>query len=290
MKITFRGVRGSFPVAAAHVLRYGGNTPCIQIDADPLAILIDAGTGIRTAGDDLVQREVDDIHLLISHTHWDHIQGLPHFAPLYREGTHLHIYALERPDRSLRDVLRGQQQAPFFPIPLDEMPARITCTELADGQQLAIGDLQVTCRRLNHPGVACGYRVERDEHALAYICDADLTTSLLLGEGMETGTEGEERQWLEHLEKGACDLAHSADLMVCDTFFLPEEYKPDWGHSRPEDALHLGLTAGVRRIAFFHHDPHRNDDQLDAVLERYRPEAAGAFDLVAAAEGMEFSL
>jgi phosphoribosyl 1,2-cyclic phosphodiesterase len=290
MKIIFRGVRGSFPVAAAHTLRYGGNTPCIQIDAEPLTILIDAGTGIRAAGDDLVQREIDDIHLLISHTHWDHIQGLPHFAPLYREGTHLHIYSLERPDHSLRDVLRGQQRAPFFPVSLDEMPARITFTELEDGQQFAIGDLQVTCRRLNHPGVACGYRVERDEHAFAYICDADLTTSLLLGDGMEANTESEEGQWLEHLKKGACDLAHCADLMVCDTFFLPEEYKPDWGHSRPADALHLGLTAGVRRIAFFHHDPHRSDEQLDAVLERYRPEAANAFDLVAAAEGMEFSL
>ena len=290
MKIVFRGVRGSFPLATPHPARYGGNTPCVEVDTGHSVIIIDAGTGIRAAGRDLLERGIADIHLLISHTHWDHIQGLPHFAPLYEKGIHLHIYGLKRPDRSLYDILLSQQRPPFFPVSLDEVPARLTCTELEDGQQFAIGDTRITCRRLNHPGQVCSFRLEHGGRTFAYICDADLSTELLLGDGMASASQTEQQQWLAHMKKNARDLAHSADLLVCDTFFLPDDYQPDWGHSCPEDALRLGLAAGARRVAFFHHDPHRDDSQLDAMLERYASRAAGKTELLVAAEGMEFEL
>jgi phosphoribosyl 1,2-cyclic phosphodiesterase len=290
MKVTFQGVRGSFPVAAAHFKRYGGNTPCVEIDTGRNSILIDAGTGIRAAGRSLVDRGVADIHLLFSHTHWDHIQGLPHFAPLYQKGTRIHIYGLGHPDRSLYDILQVQQRPPFFPISLDEVPARITCTELEDGQQFAIGATCITCRRLNHPGLTCGYRLECDDRVLTYLCDADLGTDMLLGDHMEFSSSESRQGYLEHLHRSARDLARRADLLICDTFFLPEDYKPEWGHSRPDDALRLALEARAKQLALFHHEPHRDDVQLDAILQRYAPQAAGRSQLLIAAEGTELSL
>jgi len=290
MDVIFRGVRGSFPVSSPHCWRYGGNTPCIQVDADQTIILIDAGTGIRPIGKILAERRVEEIHLLLSHTHWDHIQGLPHFAPLYEERTRLHVYSLKRPDRPLRDVLLAQQRPPFFPVSLDQTRAALEFTEVEEGEWFVIGDIRILCRRLNHPGLAGGFRLEQDGRVLAYISDTDLHTHLLLGDGMDAAADAERQQWLQRLERGVCDLAHSADLMICDTFFLPDDYKPDWGHSRPDDALRLGLAAQARRVALFHHDPHRSDAQLDEVLAYYQQQAAGKLELLAAAEGLEIGL
>ena len=290
MEITFWGVRGSFPAAAPHCVRFGGNTPCVEVDTGQTSIIIDAGTGIRALGDALIEGGVDEIHLLFSHTHWDHIQGLPYFAPLYEKRTRIHIYGPKHPRQSLHDILRGQQSPPYFPIPFDDVPATLEFTELEDGQQFTIGDTRIHCRRLNHPGVACGYRFENDGGVFAYICDAALHARLPLGDGMDTGSEQEQREWLDHLNKGARDLAHRSDLLVCDTFFLPEDYKPDWGHSRPDDALRLGLEEKVKRVVFFHHDPQRSDAQLETILKRYQGKTSGQLELLTAAEGMQLSL
>ena len=290
MKITFWGVRGSFPVSAPHCVRFGGNTPCIEVDTGETSVIIDAGTGIRALGASLLEGAVAEIHLLLSHTHWDHIQGLPYFAPLYEERTRLHIYGPKRPRQSLRDILRSQQRPPYFPIPFDDVPATLEFTELEDGQQFTIGNTHIHCRRLNHPGVVCGYRFENDDSVFTYICDVALHARLPLGDGMMTDSEQEQRKWLDHLHKGARDLAHGSDLLVCDTFFLPEEYKPDWGHSRPDDALRLALEEKVKRLALFHHNPHRSDAQLETILKRYQGKASDQLELLAATEGMQLSL
>jgi phosphoribosyl 1,2-cyclic phosphodiesterase len=290
MKITFHGVRGSYPVAAPHAMRYGGNTPCLEIEAGATCIVIDAGTGICALGRRLVERGVRHIHLLLSHTHWDHIQGFPHFTPLYREEAYIRVYGLRRQDRSLGDILRAQQQAPFFPLPLEQAPARLEFIELEEGQQLAVGEAQVLCHRLNHPSVTGGFRLEHQGRALAYVCDADLYGPHLLGEGMDQGSKREQQRRRKHLQNRAGDLAHRADLVVCDTFFLPEEYKPDWGHSRPDDALRLARGAGARRVALFHHEPHRSDERLDQVQQEYQRAANGHLEVLAAAEGMEVVL
>ena len=290
MKVTFRGVRGSFPVPSPHCARYGGNTPCLEVDTGSATIVIDAGTGIRAAGKALLEQEVEEIHLLISHTHWDHIQGFPHFAPLHRENTRIEIYSFRHQDRSLKDIFQAQQEPSFFPIPLDEIKAELEFTELEDGQRFEIKDTKVLCRRLNHPGVAGGYRLEQDGHALAYISDVDLSTDLLLGDDMPAASGQKRQKRLQHLQDGARDLAHRTDLMVFDTFFLPEEYEPDWGHSRPEDALKLGLEAQVGKIALFHHEPHRSDEKLDELLAHYQQKTQGKVELIAAREGLEITL
>ncbi|MEW6754317.1 MAG: MBL fold metallo-hydrolase [Candidatus Latescibacterota bacterium] len=289
MRVVFRGVRGSFPVAGPHTARYGGSTPCLQVSTARTTVLIDAGTGILAAGRDLLARGIRSVHLLIGHTHWDHIQGLPHFPLLYVKGAQIHVCGPARPDRSLSEVLGRQQESAFFPVSLRQVPAHLTFTEVHDGDVLALDDVQCLCHRLNHPGLVCGYRLESDGRVLTYACDVDLVTDRLLGEGMPTAGP-EAALWRERLAQGARDLAHRADLLVCDTFFLPEEYKPDWGHSRPQDALQLGLDGQVRRLALFHHEPHRDDAELDRLLASCREQAAGRLEVLVATEGEEIAL
>ena len=151
MEITFWGVRGSFPVSSPHCARYGGNTPCIEVNARDTCVIIDAGTGIYSLGKRLLERGQKEIHLLISHTHWDHIHGLPHFAPLHESDVTVHLYALAKARYSLKDILCGQQQEPFFPDALDAVNADLHFTDLCEGQRWNIGSIKVQCERLNHP-------------------------------------------------------------------------------------------------------------------------------------------
>jgi phosphoribosyl 1,2-cyclic phosphodiesterase len=287
MKATFWGVRGSLPVPAPHVARYGGNTPCVEISAGNGSILIDAGTGIRAAGETLLARGQTETDLLLSHTHWDHIQGLPHFPPLYRRGHRLTIRGPSHPGRPLGKILSQQQDPAFFPVPLEEAQAEVRIEELEHGDSLECAGLRVTCRRLNHPGKALGFRLEAGGRTAAYLCDVDLAGDLLLGEGMTSGPAAAEGQWREQLEASYRDLAHLADLLICDTFFTPEEYQPDWGHSRIDDALRLAPSLGVRRLALFHHQPQRTDEELAILLAECRDQAPAGLEVVAAAEGME---
>lgn len=290
MKLTFHGVRGSFPVSRPDCAKYGGNTPCVEVDTGTASILIDAGTGIRQAGKDLVANRVGEIHLLLTHTHWDHIQGLPHFTPLFEENVEVKVYSLARSDHCLEDILSGQQQPSFFPIPLERTNATLTYTELQDGESFAIGDTHVVCRRLNHPGVTGGYRLEQNGQAVAYISDVDYGTDLLLGDDMPTKDGSQRRRRLQELRDGIRDLAHRTQLMVFDTFFLPEDYEPEWGHSRPDDAIQVGQDAEADKIALFHHEPHRSDADIDNVLDRYRNKLGDAEQLLAARDGLQVAL
>ncbi|MEE2659440.1 MAG: MBL fold metallo-hydrolase [Candidatus Latescibacterota bacterium] len=298
MKIRFWGVRGSFPVSSPHAVRHGGNTPCVEVDTEGRIILIDAGTGIRGAGQSLLERGVTSIDLLLSHAHWDHIQGLPHCDLLAQDSVHLTIHALRQDvagvgkicaDRSLQQLFVGQQTAPFFPVPLTDARAHLEFVEHEEGETFAIGKAQITCRRLNHPGVAGGFRIEGDSHAFAYISDTDLFGELLLA-NLPAANDAERKRWHGQLQQGAHDLGHRADLMVCDTFFLPEEYQEEWGHSRPDDFIQLANSVGAHRLFLFHHRPGRKDEELDAIVERYQGRVNGNLEIIAAREGQEVAL
>jgi phosphoribosyl 1,2-cyclic phosphodiesterase len=292
MKVSFWGVRGSFPVSTPEHTRYGGNTPCVEVASDTESVLIDAGTGIRLAGKSMVERGQKRIALLLSHTHWDHIQGLPHFEPLHCPDTKISIHSIRRDNRSLHDIVFEQQRSPFFPISLDDVQAELTFIEHDDGESFDIGDIRVLCKRLNHPGIAAGYRLECDGSVFAYICDTDLYGEKLqyADELSDTATAEERLACLEELRQGARDLGHSADLIVCDTFFLPDEFEPEWGHSTPDDAIRLATEAQAKRVGLFHHRPGRKDDQLDALVERYRKRTNGSLEILACREGLHLTL
>ena len=183
-----------------------------------------------------------------------------------------------------------QQQQPFFPTPLEQASAQLEFVELSEGQRWQIDPFDLLCKRLNHPSYTGGFRLECGGKTFAYISDTDLYGPKLHGEGMDQLSTSEQKAAHLALQKSAGDLAHRADLMVCDTFFLPEEYQDDWGHGCPDDALRLSKEAEVRKIAFFHHEPHRSDAAIDEIVERYRGQGVGAFEILAAAEGLELLL
>jgi len=305
MKARFWGVRGSIPVPGPQTNRYGGNTSCVEVKprgADP--IIIDAGTGLRRLGKRLMEQRFGEgkgkAHLLISHTHWDHIQGLPFFSPLYTAGNQLHVYARQRDDTHLRAVFASQTEDPYFPVPFDTLKADIDFRELVEGQSFEIGDAKISCTRLNHPWIAIAYRIDVDGAALVYASDtAPFTDILLEHEFIEQPPEPgaplspDDEKKLKAMRAGLVELCRGADLVIYDTQFTPEEYasKPHWGHSTPNDAIAVALDAGAKQLALYHHAPARSDDELDAILSEYRQRLSGSdLDLIAAYEGLEVTV
>jgi phosphoribosyl 1,2-cyclic phosphodiesterase len=302
MKVRFWGVRGSIPVPGPQTNRYGGNTSCVEVrprGASPL--IIDAGTGIRRLGKALVQEEFGEgrgvAHLLISHTHWDHIQGLPFFAPLYQDGNELHLFARQRDDTHLRAVFESQTEDPYFPVPLSSLKADIRFHELVEGQQFEIGGARISCTRLNHPWIAMAYRVDADGASVVYASDTAPFTDILLEHEfiakppvLGAPLDPADAAKLRAMRDGLVELSRGTDLLIYDTQFTREEYRsrPHWGHSTPDDAVEIARAAQVKTLVLYHHAPARTDEAQDAILNDYRTRLVGeSFDILAAYEGME---
>jgi phosphoribosyl 1,2-cyclic phosphodiesterase len=304
MKVRFWGVRGSIPVPGRATNRYGGNTSCVEIRPRGEApIIIDAGTGIRKLGKSLMEGAFGDgrgaASILISHTHWDHVQGLPFFSPFYRAGNQINIFARQR-DTHLEAVFSQQHNTPYFPVPLQAMQADTKFHEIIEGQAFEIGRARVSCTRLNHPWVAIAYRVEADGAAVVYCSDTAPFSDMLLGREFVEAPDMRTlpphiAAELRAMRAGVVALSRDADLLVYDTQFTPEEYqvRPHWGHSRPSDAIDIAREANVKQVCLYHHAPMRSDDANDAILAavRARIAADGApFDVVSAYEGLELTL
>jgi phosphoribosyl 1,2-cyclic phosphodiesterase len=306
MRVKFWGVRGSLPVPGRKTERYGGNTSCVEVRSESgTRVIVDAGTGIRKLGKELAldaEAGRTETHLLISHTHWDHIQGLPFFSPLYQKGNRLCVYARKRDDLHLRAVFASQTDDPYFPIPFDEAKADIDFQELQDSAEFEISDVKVSCARLNHPYIATAYRLTVDGASVVYVSDTAPFSDILFedefiaqppGPGAELPTADKKK--LARMREGVVRLCEGADLVVYDTMFTPEDYRriPHFGHSRPADALQICQEAGARQLALFHHAPERSDAEVDAILAETKVTANRegiALDIVAAYEGLDISL
>jgi len=305
MRVKFWGVRGSLPVPGQKTERYGGNTSCVEVRSDSgTRVVVDAGTGTRKLGKELVAEAVGntDVHLLISHTHWDHIQGLPFFSPLYQKGNRLCVYARKRDDLHLRAVFASQTDDPSFPIPFDEAKADIAFRELSDEATFEISDVKVACARLNHPYIATAYRLAVDGASVVYVSDTAPFSDILFEDQFVAQPPGPgaelpplDLQKLARMRDGVVRLCEGADLVVYDTMFTPDDYKriPHFGHSRPSDALRVCQEAGVRQLALFHHAPERSDAEVDAILAETRATARRdglKLEIVAAYEGLDVPL
>jgi phosphoribosyl 1,2-cyclic phosphodiesterase len=249
MKIRFWGVRGSIPVPGPETVRVGGNTPSVQISTrDGQVLVLDAGTGIRGLGLDLIRRQSSprDIVLLLSHTHWDHIEGLPFFAPLRLAGQRVTIVGERRPGRPLEQVLALQMDEAFLPFAPKDLAAEIAVRQIEDGEELAVGaETCVLAVRLFHPGSVLSYRVQSRGRSVVYATDVGHP---------DTGPDPR-----------LVALASGVDLLIHDTHFRPEErpLHPDWGHSSWLEAVQVARVARVRQLALFHHAPGRSDDELE---------------------------
>lgn len=276
MRIQFWGTRGSIATPGPNTNRYGGNTSCIEVRSSRgTLVVIDCGTGGRA----LAQKLMADNGgrrgtVLISHTHWDHIQGIPFFDPLYVPGNEWDVYGPKGLRESVHEVLAGQMQYMYFPVSLDQCAANIRYHDLGEGS-FAIGDIRVSARYLNHPALTLGYRLEVDGATLVYACDHEPYSRLLaLGEGRIAGED------LRHAE-----FMQGADLLIHDAQYTAQEYseKIGWGHSPVEYVVKLADQARVKRVALTHHDPRRDDDAIERLMASIR--RATSVDVFAAREG-----
>lgn len=258
-KVQFWGTRGSIAKPGPHTLRYGGNTSCVQVTSpNGTLIIIDCGTGAHDLGQSLLAKAHGlPLHgsILISHTHWDHIQGFPFFAPLFVHGGHWDIYGPTGLGQSLRDTLAGQMEHTYFPVTLDDMGASIHFHDLVEGT-LDIGDVHITTRYLNHPALTLGYRLEMGGASVVYACDHE--PHARGGDGKTTMHELD----LQHIE-----FLEGADLVIHDAQYTDCEYpkRRGWGHSPVEYVSEVGQLAGVKQMAFTHHDPCRTDAGVDEI-------------------------
>ena len=306
MKVRFWGVRGSHPVPGSSTVRYGGNTSCVEVrpcEGGP-RIIIDAGTGLRKLGKEMMAQEFGEgrgaAHILVSHTHWDHIQGLPFFSPLYQSGNRFHVYARRRDDTHLRAVFASQSDTPYFPVPFDRVQADVAFRELVEGARFEIGPVKVSCTRLNHPWVAIAYRLECEGAVLAYVTDTAPFRDILIEEEFirqpprpGDPLKPEDAAKLDAMRAGVVRLCEGADLVIYDTQFTRDEYlmRPHWGHSTADDAIEIAQAAGARQLALFHYAPERSDDAIDAIVAAARAdERSRGLSIVPAAESLEVTL
>jgi phosphoribosyl 1,2-cyclic phosphodiesterase len=248
--------------------------------------ILDSGTGIRELGLHLARQNGPvTAHLLLGHTHWDHISGFPFFSPVFVPGNRVVIYGARDLDRSLRDVLAGQMHYTYFPVPLGDLRADIEFSELEEGK-IHVDDTVIRTHYLNHTSVCMGYRLEADGVAAAYITDH---------EPYGATEDGLRRGSIHARDRRLIEFVRGAELLVQDAQYTPTEYvaRHGWGHSSFDYVTDVAVEAGVRRLALFHHEPTHTDDDLDAMVEAARSraqDAGGDVEIFAAAEGQSVEL
>jgi phosphoribosyl 1,2-cyclic phosphodiesterase len=306
-RLRFWGTRGSIPSPGPHTVRYGGNTPCVEVrtETDWLVIL-DAGTGIRELGRTLMARANSNgpsasaaiaADIFLTHAHWDHIQGIPFFAPIFHPGNHFTIWGSKTLETSIDRVIRDQMSPVVFPVSFEELSARIDFREIAEERCEGNG-YEVTAFAVQHPGGALGYRFSgraartgdrRDDglrkepgRSFVYISDNELAAH----ETYKTRPD-----WRDRL----VDFVRGAALLIHDATYTTAEYDRHrgWGHSTHEEAVSLALDAGVEQLVLFHHRPERGDDDLDQCLASCQAlvrSRGSTLTVRAAAEGMTLAL
>ena len=303
MRIKFWGVRGSIPCPGAYTAKYGGNTSCIELYFESLnrRIIIDAGSGIRELGNSLLKErsknEGFSVEIFLTHTHWDHIMGFPFFAPIYDPVSQIKIYGpATYEEASLKDVLSGQWTYRYFPVRHDELSSKLEYYDLREGRYDLGQGLSLQTKYLNHPLLCLGYRFEFNGKVLCTAFDTEPYTNVFCTDPSqpaydeEMAIEGELVAEEENRRLGR--FINNADLLIYDAQYTQEEYllsKTGWGHSPIEYALKVAKRNQIKKLALFHHDILRTDEQLDALTLRHCQNGS-PMDVFFAREGMEIRL
>jgi phosphoribosyl 1,2-cyclic phosphodiesterase len=298
MHLKFWGTRGSISTPGKGTVRYGGNTPCTELRlANNELIILDAGTGIRNLGEALMERgESINAYILISHPHWDHIQGFPFFKPAFITGNELTVVGGETEKVSLPKMISDQMNKVYFPIQLNELKATIRFRRIGE-EELSVFGATVKTMFVNHPTFALGYRITSGNRSLVYISDNepfDRQVSSAMGNVDKVVIER-----YSHLkgDPNQCifDFVRNTDVLIHDATYTPEEYvdRVGWGHSHYLFTLKVAAEGKVKKLVLFHHDPAHDDEKVDDILKMCRKEIRNRryrFECVAAAEGMEIEI
>ena len=276
-KLSFWGVRGSTPTVDPATWRYGGNTPCLELVApDRTQFILDCGTGLRMLGSRWAAPDsgrFPETHIFVTHYHWDHIQGIPFFAPLYAENNEFHFYSFRSKylgRDSLKQVFEAQMALPYFPVDMSAMNAKRKFQEVAGGESFTIGENKITAKWLNHPQGCLGFRIETPAGTVVYATDNE---------------PGDAK-----LDASLRELVADADIFINDAQFTPEQLETTrrgWGHSTWREGVRIAREANAKTLVLFHHDPDSTDRMVDTILRQAREEFDSVF---AASEGMVITL
>ena len=292
--IKFWGVRGSIPTPGPSTVRYGGNTPCVELkySKDKIFIL-DAGSGIRELGQQLIkQKKPIKSNIFISHLHWDHIQGIPFFIPAYIPGNEFIIHGAEEADMKLADTFHQQMNKVNFPIQFDELLAKFKFNAIYQGSY-KIDGIKVDTIYLNHPGYDLGYRFQINDKIVVYISDNEPFPTYPAGP--QDLDDLSSSQYIEDNNQRLINFTLNSDFLIHDAQYTPEEYKSkfQWGHSPYDYTVKIALQSKVKTLILFHHDPTHDDNFIDLILEAAKKiswQAGSNMKVIAAQEGLEISL
>ncbi|MEE8397604.1 MAG: MBL fold metallo-hydrolase [Desulfobacterales bacterium] len=305
MKMKFWGVRGSIPCPGPNTVKYGGNTSCIELCFEDLKrhIVIDAGSGLRELGNDMMTRSTNGLELpveiFVTHTHWDHIQGFPFFTPIYIPKTEIKIYGPATGEHeTLMDAMTGQLSYRYFPVRESELSAKIEYTELKEGRYDLGDGLILTTKYLNHPLLCQGYRFTYQDKTICTAFDTEPFLNLFEMDpddpSYDEAMVNEGQMAADDLNRGIAEFVAGADVLIYDGQYTEEEYlasKVGWGHTSIEQAVAEGRRNGVKHLVLYHHEPVRTDAELDQLTEKYSTSHAPDEPVISfAQEGMEIEV
>src|SRR5262249_23883606 len=297
VRLKFWGTRGSIAVPGPETLRYGGNTTCLELRADGEIIVLDAGSGIRPLGVALqkeFQQRPINLSLLITHAHWDHIQGFPFFKPAYDPKNEIRILGFDGAGATFREIMTEPMRSPFFPITMRELSAEMEITRLTE-MKFALGKVDVHATFVNHPGVCTGYRIFTSTGSVAFLPDHEPYEFFLHAAQGKSLTPQQAKEIATNEHARLVQFLRGSEILILDSQYTDKEYHTHvgWGHGSVSSAVSLALEAEVQTLLLFHHDPSHDDNVVDTMVESARELATKSgrpLQVAGAMEGSEMLL